>query len=240
MQLHLIKNNSWLNTPWQGNPGKKPVFPRRLPELTIKRRLHATSKEISQLNCCSATDLPEKFANLLMKNGGKLKAYNILYTALKILYIKTLNVLNSTLKQGAVGTMYVYKKSNKNHTQMKSRLSFPEKKTSSYYQNASKKQLLFKAINNVKPSVEVRSVKVAGRTHQVPSVISQKRQQALAIRSIIQAASNRKKNSTLDFSECLATELFEALNNSGKIKQKRDALHKTAELNRASIRFKWW
>lgn len=223
-----------------------------MPELTIKRRLHATSKEISQLNCCSATDLPEKFANLLMKNGGKLKAYNILYTALKILYIKTLNVLNSTYKQGAVGTMYVYKKScgfqsqsqplsaDKNHTQMKNRLSFPEKKTSSYYQNASKKQLLFKAINNVKPSVEVRSVKVAGRTHQVPSVISQKRQQALAIRSIIQAASNRKKNSTLGFSECLATELFEALNNSGKIKQKRDALHKTAELNRASIRFKWW
>ena len=237
MQLHLIKNNSWYKTPWQGNPGKKPLSPP--PQLTIKKPCRAASLplhkiENSQLNSYPATDLPEKFANLLMKNGGKLKAYNILYTALKILYIKTLNVLNSTHKQGLVLSMYVYKKilsdcfaANKNHTQMRK-------------DRFRKKQLLFKAINNVKPSVEVRNVRVAGRIHQVPSVISQKRQQALAIRSIIQAASYRKKNSNLDFSECLATELFEALNNSGKIKQKRDALHKTAELNRASIRFKWW
>lgn len=100
--------------------------------------------------------------------------------------------------------------------------------------------LLLKAIENVKPSVEVRSVKVAGRSYQVPAVISKNRQQILAIKWIIDFAKKKQKISSNKFSECLALELFDALKNSGKVKQKRDFLHKQAESNRAYMRFKWW
>ena len=108
------------------------------------------------------------------------------------------------------------------------------------------KQLLFtenlvlQAIENVQPSVEVRSVKVSGRSYQVPAIVSKKRQQVLAMKWIIDSARKKQKNSNNDFSECLATELFEALKTSGKAKQKKDFLHQQAESNRAYMRFKWW
>ena len=54
------------------------------------------------------------------------------------------------------------------------------------------------------------------------------------------AAKIRKKNSKISFSEFLAIEFIEASKNQGKPRQKRDELHKLAELNRAYIRFRWW
>ena len=74
----------------------------------------------------------------------------------------------------------------------------------------------------------------------MPSLIPKKRQEALAIRWIIDAAKIRKKNSKISFAECLAIEFIEASKNQGKPRQKRDELHKLAELNRAYIRFRWW
>lgn len=115
-----------------------------------------------------------------------------------------------------------------------------EKKFIKIRQSQFAEKLLLQAIENVQPSVEVKSVKVSGRTYQVPAIVSKKRQQVLAIKWIIDLARKKQKNSNINFSECLALELFEALKKSGKAKQKRDLLHQLAESNRAYMRFKWW
>ncbi len=159
--------------------------------------------------------LPEKFINLLMKHGKKSKAYIILYQALNLLYIKSLslNTKNLDLQR------------------------FTEKNVN---KSMFLKEILSQAIENVQPSVEIRNVKVSGRTYQVPSIVYRKRQQILAMRWIIDFAKERKKKSSNSFSECLALELFEALKKSGKVKQKKDRLHQQAESNRAYMRYKWW
>lgn len=180
---------------------------------------------------CYNIGLPEKFVNLLMKHGKKSKAYTILYQALTLLYVK-----NSFLKMPLIKTQYTNLLLNRNNKNIDlNRLNKKNKDKSIFM-----KTLFLQAIENVQPNVEVRSVKVSGRTYQVPSIIYRKRQQILAMRWIIDFAKKRKKTSNNSFSECLALELFEALKKSGKVKQKRDMLHQQAESNRAYMRFKWW
>ena len=155
----------------------------------------------------------EKFMNLLMIDGKKTKAYNIFYKSLRFIENKKfINLLESSTNRAD---------------------STPQ--TTILARN-----LIFKAIENIKPSVEVRKVRKGGITYQVPALISEKRQETLAIRWIIDAAKHRKKNSKLTFAECLALELIEASKKLGKPRQKRDELHKLAESNRAYIRFRWW
>ncbi len=175
--------------------------------------------------------LIEKFVNLLMKHGKKSKAYTILYQALNLVYVK-----NSFLKMPLVKTQHRNSFLNRNEKNIDINKLNKEKNNKSIFM----KTLLFQAIENIQPSVEVRNVKVSGRTYQVPSIISRKRQQIVAIRWIIDFAKKRKKTSNNSFAECLALELFEALKKSGKLKLKRDTLHQQAESNRAYMRFKWW
>jgi small subunit ribosomal protein S7 len=100
--------------------------------------------------------------------------------------------------------------------------------------------VLLQAIENVKPSVEVRNVRVGRRTYQVPVVIKKKRQESLAIRWLLASAEKRKKKSKLTFSQSLSFEILDAYNKSGEARQKRDQIHKLAEANRAFIRYRWW
>lgn len=191
--------------------------------------------------------LNEKFINLLMKNGNKLKANRIFYDSLKILYFKS---LNSLLKNKTFVNQHLWKKQFNYSTAdlVEMDLSFNAQRD--VYKDRRKirdnlilvnaNKLFTKAVDNVKPSVETRNVKVSGRTYPVPAVIGKHRQQILAIRWLIECSTKNKKNSSVSFSECLATELYEAANTCGKAKQKRDAIHKHAESNRAYIRFKWW
>ena len=102
------------------------------------------------------------------------------------------------------------------------------------------KNLLNLAINNVKPNVFTKNVKVSGKLYVVPYSIVKKKQNALAIRWIIEFAKKRKKNSNKKFYECLGLELLDALNKHGKVFQKRNIVHKLAEANLAYMRFKWW
>jgi small subunit ribosomal protein S7 len=97
-----------------------------------------------------------------------------------------------------------------------------------------------KAIENVKPTVEVKKVRVAGSTYLVPAILSKKKQQTLAIRWLIEAARKRKKNTSLVFSQCLTEEIFEAVKKQGNARQKRDEMHRLAEANRAYVRYRWW
>jgi len=182
-------------------------------------------------------ELYEKFINLLMIHGKKIKAYNILYDSLTFLEAKNLRFVKSNQLEFVLLDPF--------QTKFERAVSRGNAKDQGISNNQFSKDIstfnfLFNAIKNIKPSVEVRKVRKGGRIYQVPSLIPKKRQEALAIRWIIDAAKIRKKNSKISFAECLAIEFIEASKNQGKPRQKRDELHKLAELNRAYIRFRWW
>ncbi len=90
------------------------------------------------------------------------------------------------------------------------------------------------AINNVKPYLEVTSVRVGGANYQVPSPVDERRGYALATRWIIDAANKRSEKAMV---EKLAEELFEAANNRGVAIKKKEDTHKMAEANKAFSHF---
>ncbi len=92
------------------------------------------------------------------------------------------------------------------------------------------------ALENVMPSVEVRSRRVGGATYQVPVEVRVERRQALAIRWIIKAARARNENTMV---ERLSGELLDAANNRGTAVKKREDTHKMAEANRAFSHYRW-
>ncbi|MDG2149015.1 MAG: 30S ribosomal protein S7 [Planctomycetota bacterium] len=92
------------------------------------------------------------------------------------------------------------------------------------------------AVNNVKPSVEVRSRRVGGATLQVPHEIRRDRQQALAFRWILQATRKKKGKPV---ARKLAEELFDAYNKQGTAFTTRENAHKMAEANKAYAHFAW-
>ncbi len=92
------------------------------------------------------------------------------------------------------------------------------------------------ALNNVKPTLEVRSRRVGGATYQVPTEVRPDRQQALAIRWIISAARGRSEKT---MEERLFNELQDAFNNRGTAIRKREDTHRMADANKAFAHFKW-
>ena len=92
------------------------------------------------------------------------------------------------------------------------------------------------AINNVKPTVEVRSRRVGGATYQVPVEVRPKRSQALALRWLIDA-SRKRKDKTM--SDKLFNEIFDAYNNRGSSIKKKEDTHKMAESNKAFAHYRW-
>jgi len=92
------------------------------------------------------------------------------------------------------------------------------------------------ALDNVAPSVEVRSRRVGGATYQVPSEVRPERRRALAIRWLVAAARARGENT---MTEKLAGELLDASNNRGSAVKKREDTHKMAEANRAFSHYRW-
>lgn len=92
------------------------------------------------------------------------------------------------------------------------------------------------ALENVAPSVEVRSRRVGGATYQVPVEVRTERRQALAIRWIITAARGRNDKTMVDR---LSGELIDASNNRGNAVKKREDTHRMAEANRAFAHYRW-
>ena len=92
------------------------------------------------------------------------------------------------------------------------------------------------AIENVKPTVEVRSRGVGGATYQVPVEVRPDRRQALAIRWLVDHARKRSENT---MGERLAGELLDASNNRGAAVKKREDTHKMAESNKAFSHYRW-
>jgi small subunit ribosomal protein S7 len=92
------------------------------------------------------------------------------------------------------------------------------------------------ALENVQPSVEVRSRRVGGATYQVPVEVRPDRRQALAIRWLITAARARNERTMV---ERLSGELLDASNNRGTAVKKREDTHRMAEANRAFSHYRW-
>ena len=92
------------------------------------------------------------------------------------------------------------------------------------------------AINNVRPTVEVRSRRVGGATYQVPVEVKSKRSQALALRWIIDASRKRKDK---NMSDKLFNEIYDAYQNKGSAIKKKEDTHKMAESNKAFAHFRW-
>ena len=93
-----------------------------------------------------------------------------------------------------------------------------------------------KALDNVKPVLEVRSRRVGGATYQVPVEIRSERRQALSIRWIIGFTKARSEKT---MAERLAAELTAAFNNDGSSIKKKEDTHRMAEANKAFAHFKW-
>lgn len=93
-----------------------------------------------------------------------------------------------------------------------------------------------KAMNNVRPQIEVRPRRVGGATYQVPVEVRPDRAQALAIRWIIQYSRSRKG---IPMVERLAREFMDACKGEGGSVKKREDTHRMAEANRAFAHYRW-
>ncbi|MBF0376078.1 MAG: 30S ribosomal protein S7 [Desulfamplus sp.] len=93
-----------------------------------------------------------------------------------------------------------------------------------------------KALNNIKPSVEVKSRRVGGSTYQVPTEIKPSRQTALAFRWLLKFSRTRSEKGMINK---LAAELMDAYNERGGAVKKKEDTHKMAEANKAFAHFRW-
>ncbi len=132
-----------------------------------------------------------KLINVIMKDGKKIKAQNILYKAMDL----------------------VKEKTGKNPL-----------------------EVLEKAIQNLKPELEVRSRRVGGATYQVPVEVRPERAFSLAIRWLVNAS--REKQGKPMY-EKLAAEIIDAYNESGNAIKKKIEMHKMAEANKAFVHYRW-
>lgn len=137
------------------------------------------------------SQLVSKFVNVVMEDGKKAVAENLLYRALKVIGERT-----------ADDPMKVFKK----------------------------------AIENVKPAVEVKSRRVGGSTYQVPVEVRPARRLALSMRWLIQGASGRGEK-TMDMR--LANEMMDAAQSRGSAVKKKEDTHRMADANKAFAHYRW-
>jgi small subunit ribosomal protein S7 len=97
-------------------------------------------------------------------------------------------------------------------------------------------EVFHEALENIKPSVEVRSRRVGGATYQIPVEVRTERREALAIRWLIGASRKRNENT---MEERLAGELMDAINSRGTAVKKREDTHKMADANKAFSHYRW-
>lgn len=97
-------------------------------------------------------------------------------------------------------------------------------------------EIFLKALENVRPTVEVKSRRVGGSTYQVPVEIRDSRREALAMRWLIAAARSRSGRS---MSDKLSAEILDAFNSTGSAFKKKEDTHRMAEANKAFSHYKW-
>ena len=154
------------------------------------------------------SELLAKFINVLMVSGKKSTAEKIIYGAL--------DVLEERVK--------------------KSKKSDEDGESGSSTGTSPVLRLFEDALNNVRPSVEVRSRRVGGATYQVPVEVRHDRSIALGMRWIVQAARSRGEKGMM---LRLAGELMDAFETKGSAVKKREDTHKMAKANQAFAHFRW-
>ncbi|MFQ5947857.1 MAG: 30S ribosomal protein S7 [Acidimicrobiia bacterium] len=97
-------------------------------------------------------------------------------------------------------------------------------------------QVLKRAVDNIRPQVEVRSRRVGGSSYQVPVEVRPRRANTLAIRWLVQYARRRREQSMADR---LANEIVDASNNTGAAVKRKEDVHKMAESNKAFAHYRW-
>ncbi len=97
-------------------------------------------------------------------------------------------------------------------------------------------EVLKKALDNVKPVLEVKSRRVGGSNYQVPVEVNDRRRLSLAIRWIVGSASKRGERT---MTERYANELIDAANNTGGAVKRKEEVHRMAEANRAFAHYRW-
>lgn len=100
-------------------------------------------------------------------------------------------------------------------------------------------KLFSRAIENIKPSMEVRPRRVGGAAYQVPIPVRGPRRESLAIRWLIAAARARSNSEYHTFAEKLSTEIMDAANSEGGAVKKKIDMERMAEANRAFAHFRW-
>lgn len=96
--------------------------------------------------------------------------------------------------------------------------------------------VLIRAIDNIKPRVEVKSRRVGGATYQVPVEVGTRRQLALALRWLVQYSSTRRG---MPMEQAVALELLDAFKNEGACIKKREDTHRMAQANKAFAHYAW-
>lgn len=97
-------------------------------------------------------------------------------------------------------------------------------------------EIFNKAIENVRPMLEVKSRRVGGSTYQVPMEVAPRRQQSLSIRWLLSFARSRSEKTMADR---LANEILDAFNNRGGAVKKKEDTHRMAEANKAFAHYRW-
>jgi SSU ribosomal protein S7P len=100
-------------------------------------------------------------------------------------------------------------------------------------------EALHKAIENLKPMLEVRPRRVGGATYQVPMEVPPRRQISLALKWLVEAARNRSGRGNYTMLEKLSNELLDAYHNRGNAIKKKEDTHRMAEANKAFAHYKW-
>ncbi len=175
-----------------------------------------------------ALTLSESFVNLIMVDGQKSQAEKI--------FSQTLKKLAEHLQNDVEEKRDKKKKVNLfDRGENKSLLIISDRA-----ERRNVYHLLQKAIDNVKPTLQVRKVRIARSMYQVPFIMKRRRQEKSAVRWIIESARKKSRHSGASFSERLASSVLEAFMAQGQAREKRDQLHRTAEANRAYLRYRWW
>ena len=203
----------------------------------------------------------DHFINFLTKEGKKRKAFSIFRKTLFLLAKKiqeSPEILGESQSQKRTMSSSMFEESKVFSKDLSSledpqdlipgKFVFPKfqnlpfhSETPNIHVSGRVSSLFLQSIENVKPLFEVKRIRIAGTTQQVPSLVPFERQESLAIRWIIQGAKERKRKTVkLHFEECLALEILEAFKKQGSARHKRDDLHKIAEANRAYSHYRWW
>lgn len=179
----------------------------------MSRRKAAPKREILP-DPLFGSELISKFINSVMRNGKKSIAEKIVYGAL----IRVVQHEQGGKDEGGEGA------SGAGNMQL----------------SAQKKEIAIKsfekALENVSPTVEVKSRRVGGSTYQVPVEVRPKRRVALAMRWLVEFASNRNEKTMVIR---LANEIIDAINSRGASVKKREDVHRMAKANQAFAHYRW-